>query len=191
MVHRITQEQYRVTKWGGGLTRELAIAPRDAVYADRDFLWRISSATVELEESNFTPLPDYNRFLSTLDGEIDLDHGDDTVHHLTPGQIYEFDGGIPTHSRGVCTDFNLMLRKGRCTGSMDCFRMRPGEQISPMKKAGGQLLVYCVRGTALLSDSGETTPFSQGEALLLDTAEAPVLSSEHESVVMTAEMHLR
>ena len=190
MVHRITKEQYHVTKWSGGLTKELAIAPLGAVYANRDFLWRISSATVELEESNFTPLPDYNRFLSTLEGEIDLEHGDGVVHHLTPGQIYEFDGGIPTHSCGVCTDFNLMLRKGRCTGSMSCYHLNPGESVTLMQELGGQLLAYCVRGTSSLSNQGESTPLPQGEALLLDAPNAPVLSAEEYAVVMVAEMYL-
>lgn len=189
MVHRITEAQYRVSKWGGGLTKQLAIAPKNAVYADRDFLWRISSATVELEESDFTPLPDYNRFLSTLEGEITLNHGDGMVHHLVPGQIHAFDGGVYTHSCGVCTDFNLMLRKGRCTGSMDCIRLEPGQEVAPMQQSGGQLLVYCVKGTAALRDQGEITHLSEGEALLLDTADAPVLSAEESAVLMTAEMH--
>ena len=49
------------TQWSGGATTQLAIAPKGAVYADRDFLWRLSSATVELDESDFTPLPAYDR----------------------------------------------------------------------------------------------------------------------------------
>ena len=31
--------------------------PQGALYADRDFLWRLSSATVDLDESDFTPSP--------------------------------------------------------------------------------------------------------------------------------------
>ena len=42
----ITQEQYVTTLWSGGTTTQLAIAPEGAVYADRDFLWRLSSAKV-------------------------------------------------------------------------------------------------------------------------------------------------
>ncbi len=41
----------------GGATTQLAIAPKGAVYADRDFLWRLSSATVELDCSTSRPCP--------------------------------------------------------------------------------------------------------------------------------------
>ena len=68
----LTKADYVTTSWSGGTTTQLAIAPEGAVYADRDFLWRLSSATVELDHSDFTPLPDYNRFLSVLEGEIQL-----------------------------------------------------------------------------------------------------------------------
>ena len=47
---------YVTTQWSGGATTQLAIAPKGAVYADRDFLWRLSSATVELDESDFPPM---------------------------------------------------------------------------------------------------------------------------------------
>ena len=47
----LTQDQYLTTLWSGGTTTQMAIAPEGAVYADRDFLWRFSSAKVELEHS--------------------------------------------------------------------------------------------------------------------------------------------
>ena len=73
----LTKEQYIATPWSGGVTSQLAIAPEGAVYANRDFLWRLSSATVELEHSDFTPLPDYYRYLSVLKGEIQVKIGED------------------------------------------------------------------------------------------------------------------
>ena len=41
-------EDYRVTAWSGGKTTELSIEPRESIYADRDFLWRLSSCIKEL-----------------------------------------------------------------------------------------------------------------------------------------------
>jgi len=61
-IRHITVPEYVTTRWGGGATTQIAIAPAASQYADRDFLWRISSATVELETSDFTPLPDFERF---------------------------------------------------------------------------------------------------------------------------------
>lgn len=70
----LTPADYVTTQWSGGATTQLAIAPKGAVYADRDFLWRLSSATVELDESDFTPLPAYDRVISTLRGYMVLAH---------------------------------------------------------------------------------------------------------------------
>ena len=67
-MQHLTPKDYITTKWSGGLTTQLGIAPEGAVYADRDFLWRLSSATVEDAESDFTALPDYERLISTLEG---------------------------------------------------------------------------------------------------------------------------
>ena len=48
----LTSKDYVVSNWSGGKTIQIAIAPEGAVYADRDFLWRVSSATADLDESN-------------------------------------------------------------------------------------------------------------------------------------------
>ena len=63
----LTSKDYVVSNWSGGKTIQIAIAPEGAVYADRDFLWRVSSATADLDESDYTPLPDYERWLSVFD----------------------------------------------------------------------------------------------------------------------------
>ena len=78
---QLTPADYVTTQWSGGATTQLAIAPKGAVYADRDFLWRLSSATVELDESDFTPLPAYDRVISTLRGCVTahFPHGTETL----------------------------------------------------------------------------------------------------------------
>ena len=73
-VSHLTSKDYRTSRWSGGETTELLIWPRDAVYGQRDFLFRVSSATVELNESTFTALPDYHRLIATLEGTITLCH---------------------------------------------------------------------------------------------------------------------
>ena len=76
-VELLHKKDHKTTEWSGGLTTELSIAPEGSVYADRDFMWRLSSATVELEESDFTSLPDYDRIIMTLKGDISLSHNND------------------------------------------------------------------------------------------------------------------
>ena len=50
---KLTSPDFVTTTWSGGKTTQLAIAPDGASYAERAFLWRISSATVELEAYGF------------------------------------------------------------------------------------------------------------------------------------------
>ena len=91
----LTREDYVTTSWSGGTTTQLAIAPEGAVYADRDFLWRLSSAAVELDHSEFTPLPDYDRLLAVLEGEIKLKIDEEAPFPLAPGRVVAFSGGVP------------------------------------------------------------------------------------------------
>ena len=117
-VRKRTAKDYRVSRWSGGETREFLLFPDGASYAGRDFLWRVSSATVELPESDFTPLPDYRRFLTPLSGALRLSQNGGVFRALGALEVLQFDGGAETKSRGEVTDFNLMLRKGEATGGM-------------------------------------------------------------------------
>lgn len=147
----LTKADYVTTSWSGGTTTQLAIAPEGAVYADRDFLWRLSSATVELPHSDFTPLPDYDRFLSVLEGEIQLKIDARAPFPLVPGELVAFDGGAPVESWGKCVDFNLMVRKGRARGTVDV--LSGGREMSWQAEAG-DLAVYCAAGTVRLPEPG-------------------------------------
>lgn len=117
--------QYRIIKpeefvpgaWAGGTTTQLAIYPPDASYADRNFIFRLSSATVDTEQSEFTHLPDYDRWLMIFEGSARLVHSSEREVTINPYEYDAFDGGISTVSFGRVTDYNLMLRKGG-TGSM-------------------------------------------------------------------------
>ena len=156
-----------VSRWSGGETRELAIAPAGARYAARDFLWRVSSATVELEESDFTLLPDYERWISTLEGEIRLRHGDGAEIRLLPLQVHRFDGAAATRSRGRCRDFNLMLRKGRAAGTMEplCPKETPLEIPG---ETGETRLLFCAAGRCSVQGAGAQTALEPGDSLQTD-----------------------
>ena len=123
MFQKLTDTSYVVSAWSGGTTTQLAIYPENAVYGERDFLWRVSSALVELEESDFTPLPDYDRLIATLEGEIVLSHNGGAPLRLRPLEVHAFSGADATHSVGRCRDFNLMLRRGRASGTMEPLRL--------------------------------------------------------------------
>ena len=118
MKYRIIKpEEYETGVWSGGTTTQLAIYPPGASYADRNFIFRLSSATVDTEQSEFTHLPDYDRWLMIFEGSARLVHSSERAVTLNPYDCDAFDGGISTVSFGKVTDYNLMLRKGGA-GSM-------------------------------------------------------------------------
>ncbi len=102
----------KVSSWSGGKTREICIQPEGSVYADRNFDYRISSATVEIDESDFTPLNGFNRYIMPLDGSMHLIHKDHHEAKLAPFEKDYFSGSYTTKCYGKCMDFNLMLKEG-------------------------------------------------------------------------------
>ena len=179
---------YVTTQWSGGTTTQLTIAPENAVYADRDFLWRVSSATVELEESDFTSLPDFHRYISTVRGDMVLSHNGGAELTLHPGDVHDFDGGDDTHSRGRCTDFNLMLRKGKADGLMGALRLSSGEAPFEPEPKAETVLLYCAAGQCAVRCGAEESPLSTGESLLLRGAVPLTLKCADSALVMTAQM---
>ena len=110
-VLHLTAQDYKVSQWSGGTTTEIFIWPQGANYAPREFSLRISSATVELEESDFTPLHGVMRYIVPLQGSFTLTHPDGEPVMMMPLDTpYRFSGQIPTHCVGKATDFNLMLK---------------------------------------------------------------------------------
>lgn len=105
------QEDYITSQWSGGTTTQLGIFPKGSLYADRQFIWRLSSATIDVEESDFTPLGDYNRILMVLKGQVILSHEDIRTVKLNTLEVDYFDGAYTTKSYGKITDYNLMTRK--------------------------------------------------------------------------------
>lgn len=197
IISLITPEAFAVSRWSGGTTSQIAICPPGAQYADRSFLWRISSATVKLPESDFTPLPDYKRYLSLLEGSILLTHDGGDPVMLTPGEVHCFDGGAVTKSRGICVDFNLMLRKGKCDGTLSCLKMpKAGEYLLPGLEDSGAApepqaaVIYCMRGSGTIKAGGQAVPFSRGEAVQIQAfAPGTALCCCGPAIFMAAFMH--
>ena len=117
---------------------------------------------------------------------------EDAPGALLPCQVCYFDGGIPVESWGTCTDFNLMLRKGLCTGKMECLRPA-GAQVwmlpqLPEGYSYRDAALYCVQGTLALP--GEGLSIQAGELLLCRRMDALEVSLEgsQDAVVMACVM---
>lgn len=124
----ISPETYLSSTWSGGRTTQLCLLPAGASYAERNFDLRISSATVEIEESVFSDLRGYSRIIAPLEGSFDLQHPDrkGLQHfHLERYQLHAFDGGEKTLCRGRGRDFNVIFRHGL---DVKVMRLDPGEE---------------------------------------------------------------
>jgi len=104
------KEQLNTNVWSGGTTTQLAIYPKEAIYKNLDFIFRISTATIEVEESTFTSLPNVSRVIMVLDGELTIQHKNQYTKQLKKFDTDIFSGDWETTSIGKVTDFNIMTR---------------------------------------------------------------------------------
>ncbi len=174
-IELVRQDQQHTSIWNGGTTTEIAIHPKNAVYSRRDFVWRISSACVESEESEFTILPGICRLIMVLEGNLTLEHEHHHSVRLEPFQQDAFAGDWMTRSRGRARDFNIML-SGSCTGQMQVVSVQgrsslavPGELVQKCDKGKKAVrIIYSVDGTIVASVGiGETWTVDAGDALLV------------------------
>ena len=187
----IRKEACNTKVWSGGTTTEIAIYPEGADYAERDFIWRISSAAVEDEESTFTSLPDYMRYLTLRQGSMGLSHDGGEWHILRPGEVEYFDGASETKSRGRVTDFNLMLRKGKAEGGMEIFSLKKGERLSfgamgAEESDEAELAFFVSSGEAEIAANGESEVLKTGDAALLSGKEDLSLCALEDSSIFAA-----
>jgi environmental stress-induced protein Ves len=166
--------QQHTSRWSGGTTTEVAIYPQHADYSKRNFGWRISTATVEVEHSTFTPLPGIWRLTMVTDGEMTLQH---EGHHQTVLKPYEQDsysGEWTTQSFGKVEDFNLMMTDGY-KGELQALHIDESAQtviLGPYLSTDdiNQVFeaIYCVEGAITFSiDGGIAEQLQSGDMLLL------------------------
>ena len=105
----LKSNDFQVSDWSGGKTKQLYLSPPTGHYGKRNFDYRLSTATVELAESQFSDLSGFHRILMSLDQTLHLHNAsrqEETV--LAPFTPYFFEGSDSITSRGTCTDFNLI-----------------------------------------------------------------------------------
>lgn len=173
-VEIIKPEEYAVSEWAGGKTTQLYIYPQDSEYAKRNFLLRISSATVECERSEFTSLPQVERIILPLSGSLHLFYEGHGEKKLEPFEQDRFDGGWKTVSVGRATDFNVMLREGT-QAQVRLLDVNPNEQASVEVAANGLTAVFAAQGTAVvdgkaLPERGLAVVKEEGSFLLTPAA---------------------
>ncbi|OUN90259.1 HutD family protein [Blautia sp. An46] len=139
-----TEKDYKVSRWSGGDTTELYLYPEDGDYKSGNFQLRISSATVDVDRSEFTSLPGVERYLMIFQGHLDMVHGEEKKVSLEPYEVDRFDGGVPTVSYGRVVDFNLMLKNG-AKGRMEALCLEAGQKFEIIPDEDENFLAVYVR----------------------------------------------
>ena len=176
----IKNDEFLTSKWSGGTTTEIAIYPKDSLYSERNFIWRLSSAKVKTEESTFTSLPGINRIIMILKGKLKLEHIGHYKCILGPFEQDSFSGSWETKSYGQVTDFNLMMNE-KCNGKLEPIFIKKGEEKKFILKVNEEYqkstqAIYCVSGEAKIHTStNEILNLHEGDAVLLTVSNSAQL----------------
>jgi environmental stress-induced protein Ves len=149
-IHQFTADGRTTINWASGTSTEIFIHPPNGSFAERNFLFRISTATVAEEESTFTFFEGITRHLMILKGKLELIHKGRYTKQLGPYDQDIFSGEWNTFSKGKVTDFNLMLKAG-ATGSLTHHHIETGSDASFIATTDHYFL-YLASGTATLSN---------------------------------------
>ncbi len=163
----LQEPQFIRSQWSGGTTTQLFISPPGASYAAGDFDVRISSTTVEAEESTFTSLPGVSRKLMILEGALEISHQTHYDKALAPFDVDAFEGDWHTTGRGRCIDFNVMTKDGR-QSSLAAVHHSKGDFFDIIFNQEHEcILLYIWQGS--LYCPAQAVEAVQGEALLLES----------------------
>lgn len=173
-INILKKEDYKTSNWSGGRTTELLIFPSEASYSERNFKWRLSSATVEAEKSTFTGLPGISRIILVLKGELLLEH---EGHHKVLLKGFQqdcFKGDWVTNSYGKVTDFNLMMSEG-CKGILVPITIDAGKNLKlKLENKEADYLTevfYLIEGEIqVFTEKSTTFVLLQGDSICINAA---------------------
>ncbi|MCB0381616.1 MAG: HutD family protein [Flavobacteriales bacterium] len=161
---------FKTTNWSGGTTTELFIYPPNSSYQERNFAFRLSTATVNINKSEFTSLPNVCRKIMVLDGAIELNHEQQYIKKLNPFQTDSFKGDWKTSCKGTCTDFNLMTT-GNTSGNIEAITLNENDThtYQPTKNANW-LFIYAYTGQVSLNLKDNIYTLGEGHLFVLNEA---------------------
>lgn len=171
----------KTTAWSGGTTSELFISPEGSDFKSGDYKLRLSIATVEVEESVFTSLPDVKRTLMVLNGQLRLSHEGHHETVLNPLEKDQFLGDWNTKSWGKVTDFNLMT-KGDCIGKLNGYKFDEVQSLS-IKSSEQNVFIHVREGNIKFGDSNMST----GESVLIKNNNDINLNINENSLIVIVE----
>jgi environmental stress-induced protein Ves len=153
-----TSKEFVVSEWSGGKTVQYWIFPANSSLAQRDFRFRISSAVVEVDESEFSVFEGYQRKLMVLNGELELIHDGHHSVLLKPFDQDTFFGSWKTLSKGRAQDLNVIFHPD-IRVDMDHHRVTSGDYLTLHATKESFVVVHQGAGSI------KGTPFREGELI--------------------------
>ena len=178
MIALITADKIKTTNWSGGLTSELFIFPTNSSYKELNFDFRLSTATIEVDTSSFTPLPGVKRTLMVLDGTLELHNKNEHSTILNQYETDQFLGDWETISYGQVIDFNLMIKAPNLTGSMRHLIL--GKKKSIDLTCEKHAFIYIYKGSIQIQNETLTG----GEAIYFDSSEQISIFAENNATLI-------
>lgn len=186
-----TKKDFKTTRWAGGKTTELFIFPENSSFKERNFSFRLSTASVEVEESVFTALPEVKRALMVLEGEMELTHVNQHSKVLKKFDVDHFNGSWETLSKGKCTDFNLMT-KGNIRGVLESVRLEKGaEKEYELFDQNKMSFIYLIKGGLEINLEKEKLKLATGNLLFMESLDCFKVTSSYASeyVIITISLN--
>lgn len=172
----LKSESFEVKNWTGGTSIQLFIFPKTANYQSRNFKFRLSTAKVLVEKSDFTVLPEVHRQLMILGGQITLKHDNQKPKKLKKFDSYEFDGSLKTTSIGTCTDFNLMTTQ-KTNGNIFPTMISKNKSIDyVLTETNCHQFIYVYTGVLAIEIENRFLRLNLGDLLVFKTPENKSLS---------------
>jgi environmental stress-induced protein Ves len=103
-----SQANQTTSDWSGGRTTQLYIYPEDAVFGHDRFDLRVSIASVDKEQTVYTPFPTYMRSLHVISGSIILSSAN-WEKALPSGENLLFSGDEKVNCLGTSQNLNVIF----------------------------------------------------------------------------------
>jgi environmental stress-induced protein Ves len=175
----IRKHEQKTNLWSGGKTTELFIYPDGSSYAERNFQFRISTATIETATSEFTRLNGFKRHLMILDGSLYINHKHHHQKLLNQFDVDEFMGDWETTAEGKVTDFNLM-HDANFKGKIEVLHLE--KQLQHTLKLENDFTAFYVLNEFVIIDNHE---LQKGDFVNIDYKKSlPIYSKENAHLII-------
>lgn len=163
-----SKDEFPSSNWAGGTTTQLFIHPKNSTYSDRNFDLRISIAKVDMDASEFTYLPGFDRKLLILEGGIMIDHEGHHSGQMNKFDVDSFQGEWTTRSVGKCTDFNVMTSEKWQSHLFGLQLESDQVEMIPFGGINGKMFVYLHKGLVDIETELESMQLSEGMLMEID-----------------------